>query len=397
MTNLVLGGNDCVSSRPMRIGRALLGIVLATGGCSDDNNTSVADGPISTADAPGPADAPRPDAPGADAGPAAIQATPNTWTWIDFPDSSCDDGSPTGIGVNLSATSDNVLVYLEGGGACATYDTCVTAPTYSKGPFGQTQFNAAVPGFTGILDRAHSATPLHDWNMVYIPYCTGDVHSGNNVMTYTKDANSVMIHHVGHANVLAYLRRLAVTFPNPSKLAVTGSSAGGYGATANYAAIRDALGPDKSYLIDDSGPNFHADPTSQFLLGIYETAWHLHEGIAAICDTPCADDLSAFYTALSTRYPSDRLALLSSLQDATIRMFLLGMTADLFQTNLLDLATVVFDPTSNFKYFYVTGTTHTMLRHPQDFTVNSKTLDDWLNSDIGDGGDWVSEKPPAQP
>ncbi len=386
----------------MKIGPAFLGIVLAAGGCSDSDNTS-ADAPIS-ADAPssGGADARLPDAAVPDArlpdggGAAPIEATPGTWTWIDFPDSSCDDGSPTGIGVNLSSTSDNVLVYLEGGGACATFATCVTAPTYSKGPFGKTQFDAAVPGFTGILDKGHSATPLHDWNMVYIPYCTGDVHSGDNVATYSNGSQSVVIHHVGHANVLAYLRRLAVTFPNPSKLAVTGSSAGGFGATGNYAAIRDALAPDKGYLIDDSGPNFHNDATSMFLLNIYEAQWHIHEGIAAICDTPCATDLSALYTALSTRYPNDRLALLSSLQDATIRMFLLGMSAADYETNLRNLASAIFDPTSNLKYFYVTGDTHTMLRHPQDFTVSSMTLDQWLTSDFNDANDWVSEKPPAQ-
>ncbi len=31
-----------------------------------------------------------------------LMAPAKMWTWIDFPDSVCDDGSPTGIGVNLS-------------------------------------------------------------------------------------------------------------------------------------------------------------------------------------------------------------------------------------------------------------------------------------------------------
>ena len=83
----------------------------------------------------------------------------------DFPDSSCDDGSPTGIGVNLSTTSSNVFIYLEGGGACATYDTCVASPTYSQGPFGKTQFDTRAASLTGVLDRAHTATPMHDCSL----------------------------------------------------------------------------------------------------------------------------------------------------------------------------------------------------------------------------------------
>ena len=35
---------------------------------------------------------------------------------MDFPDAVCNDGSPTGIGINVG-TSNNVLVYFAGGGA----------------------------------------------------------------------------------------------------------------------------------------------------------------------------------------------------------------------------------------------------------------------------------------
>jgi hypothetical protein len=120
------------------------------------------------------------------------------------------------------------------------------------------------------------------------------------------------------------------------------------------------------------------------------------ESIAGICDTPCATDLSALYTALANRYPSDRFALLSSLQDATIRQFLLDMPADEFQTNLLGLASDVLDPTSNFRYFFVTGDSHTMLRQPQSFTTNTVGLDAWLTQEIGDDAAWVAQKPPSQ-
>lgn len=44
---------------------------------------------------------------------APIAAPLNTWTFVDFPDSACDDGSATGVAVNLSGGKD-LLVYMMG-------------------------------------------------------------------------------------------------------------------------------------------------------------------------------------------------------------------------------------------------------------------------------------------
>jgi hypothetical protein len=33
---------------------------------------------------------------------------------------------------------------------------------------------------TGLLDRNNPKNPVHDWSMVFVPYCKGDVHSGSN-------------------------------------------------------------------------------------------------------------------------------------------------------------------------------------------------------------------------
>ena len=46
-----------------------------------------------------------------------ISAKPGEWAWIDFPDSRCADGSPTGLGVNLSPGATRALIYFEGAGA----------------------------------------------------------------------------------------------------------------------------------------------------------------------------------------------------------------------------------------------------------------------------------------
>src|ERR1700760_689819 len=46
------------------------------------------------------------------------EAVEGTWTWIDFPNTTCRDGSPSGIGVIKNSASTKLMIYLEGGGAC---------------------------------------------------------------------------------------------------------------------------------------------------------------------------------------------------------------------------------------------------------------------------------------
>ena len=110
-----------------------------------------------------PGDAGTPDSGTPDAGPATpITAAATKWTWVDFPDSSCDDGTPTGIGVNPGTSSD-VLVFMNGGGACWDAQTCLVNNTSAHGPFGGVQFNQIFGGGSptgSVLDRAAPNNPF---------------------------------------------------------------------------------------------------------------------------------------------------------------------------------------------------------------------------------------------
>ena len=277
-----------------------------------------------------------------------ITSPMNQWTWIDFPDSSCDDGSPTGIGV-YNAGSPNLLVFMNGGGACWSYLTCYTLNTAVHGPFGQAQFNMALAsvGPGTIFDRNEPRNPFRDWSYVFVPYCTGDVHAGDNVVVYTDTQSGDMktYHHKGHANVLAYLKRIAPTFPSPKKLVVSGSSAGGYGASMNYADFRRYFPSSEAYLLDDSGPALEAPSIPQGYIDAWYASWNLGEVLGPACGDACKTDLSAALTALDKAYPHDRMALLSSEQDATIRNYFL-LSPSGFQTALLMTAQDILDPTA---------------------------------------------------
>jgi hypothetical protein len=86
--------------------------------------------------------------------------------------------------------SRNLVIYLEGGGACWDDLTC-TFPYDSRLPTGVPQFYSAAMASSekpaqlgGLFNLNRSDNPVKDWDMVYVPYCTGDLHSGTTTGTY---------------------------------------------------------------------------------------------------------------------------------------------------------------------------------------------------------------------
>lgn len=321
-----------------------------------------------------------------------ITAPKNTWTWVDFADSACDDGTPTGIGVRLT-DSKNLVVFLNGGGACWDYNTCALLNTSAHGPFGAAQFaQFTKQNLSDSIFSTDPASPIADWNMVFIPYCTGDVHSGDNVVTYMgQNGATKKIFHKGHANILAFFKRLAATVPSPDNLIISGSSAGGFGAAINYDTARQFWPGGKGYLVDDSGPTLVGDAISPTLRMAWFTNWNTASSLGGLCPS-CGDDFSAFLPILASRYPNDRLALLSTEQDKVIRTYF-GLTPDAFKTDLYALVAMRLDPLPRFKYFIETGETHTMLGNISAHTSAGTPLGPWLKQLVTDDPQWKSVKP----
>ena len=105
----------------------------------------------------------------------------------------------------------------------------------------------------GILDRTNPANPVKDWNFVFVPYCTGDVHGGNNP-TGTVAGVAGTQQFVGYASMGLYVARLVPTFPATTRVLLTGVSAGGFGSVAAYGPVSRAFASAHVDMIDDSGP-----------------------------------------------------------------------------------------------------------------------------------------------
>ena len=310
------------------------------------------------------------------------------WVWVDVPGAKCRNGSDTGFAINFNSASKNVVVYLEGGGACFNGVTCSGNPaSYNQGTF-----NAEKGSLGGIFDRSNDANPLKDWNFVYIPYCTGDVHAGNKTGVNVPFAGEQQF--VGYANIGLYLQRIVPTFADAERVLLTGVSAGGFGAAANYVQVERAFGCIPVDLLDDSGPPMAQAYVPACLQAQWREMWGFEKTILADCgkDCPNQDDyLLDFVKHIAESYGDRTHGLISSTEDETIRTFygygkndcnvplFDPLSGSVFSEGLLD-AREKFSAYDNFGTYFLRGTTHTYLRGSSFYNleINGVKLTDWV-------------------
>jgi len=237
----------------------------------------------------------------------------DTWIKIEPPGVVCGNNTPYKIFANFSAKSDNLVVVFEPGGACWDYDSC-TGKNGIRGaanpdglPDDHWKLAQIISPF---LSRFDDTSPSRDWNMVYVPYCTGDVHTGNKIVTYSSAGEpDVTFHHDGHAAVQQVVKWIDDSFTHVPKLLVTGCSAGGVGSVVDYRFLRNGIrAVEKSYLIDDSGPVFPSSGYSKPMHSMIRSAWDLDSLTPEMPAGFSLDDMGTINTALADEFPHDRLA-----------------------------------------------------------------------------------------
>jgi hypothetical protein len=275
-------------------------------------------------------------------------AGPFQWDMVELPASSgasCGNGTPYRFFVNRNPFTRDLAVVYEGGGACWDQKACQGEGRLSaSNPNGipadyLSQFNTAAYGlvtpFSSRLNPFQSVRTQW-WNLVYLPYCTGDVHTGNKLRTYSDSdpANPRVQWHRGQANVRAAAQWLRNNLGRPGQMVLTGFSAGGVGSTATYALMRDTLQPSgRASLLADSGPLYNAPrggSTAQFpslpLHNRIRETWGLDEPgglIASYAGLPGFDtnNLGTIAGALARRYPGDRFGYMVYTADMNFSAF----------------------------------------------------------------------------
>jgi hypothetical protein len=326
--------------------------------------------------------------------------TAGAWTWVPFPQARCRDGSSTGIGVNLG-TSDHLMIFLEGGGGCLNAATCGANPS----SFDAAAFDSRVASTVdevglnaGILDRTNASNPVKDWSFVYVPYCTGDYHAGNNVTT-VPGVGGAPQQFVGYTNLGLYLDRLVPTFHDATQVLLAGVSAGGFGASLDYARVAAAFGGTPVTLLDDSGPFMEAPYFPTCLQDEVRALWGLDGTVLRDCDGDCTSDGSIFLDLVkhaSNAYPSVGLGLAESTEDSTV---ISGWNAPCSDAGPLNdptftagLADIREQLASNSRYeeFLFAGTDHTTIQSAAFYTrrsgIQGLSMTDWVAGLLGGAG-----------
>lgn len=305
------------------------------------------------------------------------------WSWTNLEGSKCDDGTTTGVGI-FKTDSPNLLVFLMGGGACWDYESCVSNSLSTHGPYGKTEFAGALSQVDKSVLGTTDASPFATWNKVYVPYCTGDLHTGNHVSTYTNRG-----------------RRRLPPIPPPRSHKRRDHGEGSTARIRRHDArrlrverrrLRRALQlqVDSRSVRDREGVPGRTAPT--LTLGESQkevrpkalASWGSAAVLSDLCAT-CLDQWADVLPTLATRYANDKFALLSADQDGVMRFFF-GLSGPDFKASLSDLMATRYDTQPRAKYWVVTGTRHTFFGDPPKIVT-------WLNQMTSDDAAWASVKP----
>jgi hypothetical protein len=209
------------------------------------------------------------------------------WQQVNLPASTgarCGNGSPYKIFVNLSPNTRNVQIFMEPGGVCFNYEQCAgktawgafnpegvpdnytSLLSYTNGKLNVSTTGALEsPIYQRIPLTTNQRLKMQDWTTIYMPYCSGDVHLGDNSKVYTSaDGKATRVqHYSGVQNVMATLGWARTNLPRPAQVFLHGQSAGSVGSDAQKVAVRTVLNPSfRQFNMHDSGSMYPGDWTT---------------------------------------------------------------------------------------------------------------------------------------
>jgi hypothetical protein len=312
-------------------------------------------------------------------------------------------------------TSKNLVVFFEGGGACWDGYSCAFPNQFYTDQISPSTDPAK---YDGIFKTDDPANPVKDWTFVYIPYCTGDVHVGSATRTYTNPydpSHPFQIQHRGYDNFMVVLDWITRHVAGPKNILVTGSSAGGYGATAHFPWLAEAY------------PNAHMFVIADASQGVSTATWDTYGRVSwnpqlpqwIFGPPPTSAPSSEFLSMAAAAYPHAKVSQFTTpLDNVQISfygaMLLLGygpgvscLTSPIVDWNQQMLGTLgtYASESKNFRYYVADGTYHTIMRTPNFYTEKSAGIiySKWVTAMLRNrggtggsgGGDWKNAACPT--
>ena len=300
-------------------------------------------------------------------------------------DTICSDGTPYQFFVR-PGDPEKLLIYFQGGGACWDGATCdpTLKPTYKMN---------VQPGelerYHGIFAFDEPDNPFADHSMVFAPYCTGDVHIGDAVVSYTspateqRDAREFEVHHRGYVNGEAILSWTFYHFRAPEQIFVTGSSAGAIPSPYYTMKVAEHYEHARIAQLGDAAGGYRSEQRTDNPANVWNTLSRLGDMPAFANQTGNDFRYETLYIAAASTYPDILFAEYDTAEDDVQRRFLtLGGESDdvsllpLLEANQADIRAAV----PNFRSFIAGGQLHTILARPEfyRYKVGDISVRDWV-------------------
>jgi hypothetical protein len=154
----------------------------------------------------------------------------------------CQDNSEYSFFVKRG-TENKLLMYYQGGGVCWSGATCCLN-TCDQDVNVAGSDNPNIGFGTGFADINNPNNPFRDWNIVFVSYCSCDIHTGDNGRSYggpicnaLAGVSAKAVEHRGYHNARLAEKFAREHFLDPEEVYVTGSSAGAFGALTHITPL----------------------------------------------------------------------------------------------------------------------------------------------------------------
>ena len=254
----------------------------------------------------------------------SIESLDTGWNSI-ATDGVCSAGSPHQFYVKPAVQGDDLLVFFNGGGGCWFGQACdLSAQPNIHSPFADMDQNTpALAG--GVFDFENSENPFADYNVVFLPYCTGDVHIGGGERNYTyqnaggEEVNYTAYHN-GYENSSAVLSWVYDNFESPDKIVLAGSSAGAIGSSFYSGIVAGHYGDTPVVLVADAAGGYGSP-----LMSITHEAWNSTANLPGwpeyLNETNSTISFEEFYIASANNNSNLTIAQYNAAEDETQKMF----------------------------------------------------------------------------
>jgi hypothetical protein len=291
----------------------------------------------------------------------------------DTADCRCILGDTVTISMRRAPGSKDVTFLMLGGGAC--WPGTLDCTHYS------TDGNTLVSNLTSLDPQ----NPLAGWNMIYVPYCDGSVHMGDNAADY--DSNNSPDHwHWGLRQTTAALNLMKEKIDTVKRVFITGCSAGGYGTIVATLLIRQAYPAAEIFVFNESGPGLF-NPADPHTFETIKATWKIQSLLPADC-SKCSAQIIYIYDWLLERDSRLRIGLYSSYEDRIIGSNYLSMAPAEFRVLLMNVSGEIHGRhAARFKRFFVSGSSHCISDYLK--TVDTVSIISWIGQMINNSSAWT--------